>query len=179
MASASCWWTTRWALVHLGEEMLAALGYEAAGYTSSVEALAGVRRRAATIRCGCFRTKRCRNCRARRWRSRFERFAPISPIVLMSGYVRPPTSPLSLVSPRSTSLLAKTAGLARHCQGARQSVLRNSLPRPRQAPGGRCSLCCQMLFQALKTYVQPYARQCQRHHGGQQCAGSPPAEDDS
>ena len=81
------------ALVHLGEEMLAALGYEAAGYTSSVEALAAIT--AEPQRFDAVLTDETMpQLSGSQIALQIRKIRPDIPILLMSGYVGPHISAL-------------------------------------------------------------------------------------
>jgi signal transduction histidine kinase len=76
------------ALVHLGEEMLAALGYEAAGYTSSVDALAAFAAEPQRFD-AVLSDETMPTLSGSQLALRIRRIRPGIPIVLMSGYVGP------------------------------------------------------------------------------------------
>jgi signal transduction histidine kinase/CheY-like chemotaxis protein len=75
-------------LVHLGEEMLAALGYEAAGYTSSVEALAAFAAEPQRFD-AVLSDETMPLLSGSQLALQIRRIRPDIPIVLMSGYVGP------------------------------------------------------------------------------------------
>jgi signal transduction histidine kinase/ActR/RegA family two-component response regulator len=82
------------ALVHLGEEMLAALGYEAAGYTSSVDALAAFT--AEPQRFDAVLTDETMpQLAGSQMALQIRKIRPDIPILLMSGYVGPNISALA------------------------------------------------------------------------------------
>jgi signal transduction histidine kinase/CheY-like chemotaxis protein len=76
------------ALVHLGEEMLAALGYEAAGYTSSVEALAAFAAEPQRFD-AVLSDETMPQLSGSQMALKVRQIRPDIPIVLMSGYVGP------------------------------------------------------------------------------------------
>jgi signal transduction histidine kinase/ActR/RegA family two-component response regulator len=76
------------ALVHLGEEMLAVLGYEAAGYTSSVEALAAFAAEPQRFD-AVLSDETMPLLSGSQMARQIRRIRPDIPIVLMSGYVGP------------------------------------------------------------------------------------------
>jgi CheY-like chemotaxis protein len=76
------------ALVHLGEEMLAALGYEAAGYTSSVEALAAFAAEPQRFD-AVLSDETMPQLSGSQMALEIRKIRPDIPIVLMSGYVGP------------------------------------------------------------------------------------------
>ena len=76
------------ALVHLGEEMLAELGYEAAGYTSSVEALAAFSAEPQRFD-AVLSDETMPQLSGSQMVLRMRKIRPDIPIVLMSGYVGP------------------------------------------------------------------------------------------
>jgi CheY-like chemotaxis protein len=76
------------ALVHLGEEMLAALGYEAAGYTSSVEALAAFAAEPQGFD-AVLSDETMPQLSGSQMALKVRQIRPDIPIVLMSGYVGP------------------------------------------------------------------------------------------
>ena len=76
------------ALVHLGEEMLAALGYEAAGYTSSVEALAAFAAEPQRFD-AVLSDETMPQLSGSQMAVQIRKIRPEIPIVLMSGYVGP------------------------------------------------------------------------------------------
>jgi len=81
-------------LVHLGEEMLAALGYEAAGYTSSVDALAAIT--AEPQRFDAVLTDETMpQMSGSQMALQIRKIRPDIPILLMSGYVGPNISALA------------------------------------------------------------------------------------
>jgi len=75
-------------LVHLGEEMLAALGYEAAGYTSSVEALAAFAAEPQRFD-AVLSDETMPQLSGSQMARQIRKIRPDIPIVLMSGYVGP------------------------------------------------------------------------------------------
>ena len=75
-------------LVHLGEEMLAALGYEAAGYTSSVEALAAFAAEPQRFD-AVLSDETMPQLSGSQMAKQIRKIRPDIPIVLMSGYVGP------------------------------------------------------------------------------------------
>jgi signal transduction histidine kinase len=75
-------------LVHLGEEMLAALGYEAAGYTSSVEALAAFAAQPQRFD-AVLSDETMPLLSGSQMALQIRRIRPDIPIVLMSGYIGP------------------------------------------------------------------------------------------
>jgi signal transduction histidine kinase/ActR/RegA family two-component response regulator len=75
-------------LVHLGEEMLAALGYEAAGYTSSVEALAAFAAEPQRFD-AVLSDETMPQMAGSQMALQIRKIRPDIPIVLMSGYVGP------------------------------------------------------------------------------------------
>jgi CheY-like chemotaxis protein len=75
-------------LVHLGEEMLAALGYEAAGYASSVEALAAFAAEPQRFD-AVLSDETMPLLSGSQMALQIRRIRPDIPIVLMSGYVGP------------------------------------------------------------------------------------------
>jgi signal transduction histidine kinase/CheY-like chemotaxis protein len=75
-------------LVHLGEEMLAALGYEAAGYTSSVEALAAFAAEPQRFD-AVLSDETMPQLAGSQMALQIRKIRPDIPIVLMSGYVGP------------------------------------------------------------------------------------------
>jgi CheY-like chemotaxis protein len=82
------------ALVHVGEEMLAALGYEAAGYTSSVEAFAAFA--AEPQRFDAVLTDETMpQLAGSQMALQIRKIRPDIPILLMSGYVGPNISALA------------------------------------------------------------------------------------
>jgi CheY-like chemotaxis protein len=76
------------ALVHLGEEMLAALGYEAAGYTSSTEALAAFSAEPERFD-GVLTDETMPQLSGTQIAQEIRKIRPRIPILLMSGYVGP------------------------------------------------------------------------------------------
>jgi CheY-like chemotaxis protein len=76
------------ALVHLGEEMLAALGYEAAGYTSSVQALAAFAAEPQRFD-AVLSDETMPHLTGSQMALKLRQIRPDIPIVLMSGYVGP------------------------------------------------------------------------------------------
>ncbi|MDB5860511.1 MAG: hypothetical protein JWQ76_4200, partial [Ramlibacter sp.] len=75
-------------LVHLGEEMLAALGYEAAGYSSSVEALAAFAAEPQRFD-AVLSDETMPLLSGSQFALQIRRIRPDIPIILMSGYVGP------------------------------------------------------------------------------------------
>jgi CheY-like chemotaxis protein/two-component sensor histidine kinase len=76
------------ALVHVGEEMLAELGYEAAGYTSSVEALAAFAAEPQRFD-AVLSDETMPQLSGSQMAARMRKIRPDIPIVLMSGYLGP------------------------------------------------------------------------------------------
>jgi CheY-like chemotaxis protein len=74
------------ALVHWGEEMLAVLGYEAAGYTSSIEALAAFRAEPGRFD-AVLSDQTMPQLTGAQMALQMRQIRPDIPIVLMSGYV--------------------------------------------------------------------------------------------
>ena len=72
-------------LVRLGEEMIASLGYEPVGFTSSIAALAGVPRGSGALRSGAVGRDDARHDGLAACRAIIQIRADV-PIVLMSGY---------------------------------------------------------------------------------------------
>jgi CheY-like chemotaxis protein len=82
------------ALVHLGEEMLAALGYDPAGYTSSVEALAAFAAEPQGFD-AVLSDETMPQLSGSQMALRIREIRPDIPIVLMSGYVGPQIAALA------------------------------------------------------------------------------------
>ena len=123
------------ALVRLGEEMIAELGYEPVGFTSSVAALEAFRAEPAALRRRDHRRVDARDDRLGAGRARFARSGADIPIVLMSGYV---TTALSARARDAgvAEVLAKPL-VARDIARSLASALR---PAPLRAPWGAVKL---------------------------------------